>query len=150
MFFCVILAAKRKDWFEYSLLLRKMFSNDVWHENTLMKIKKYNTVLGASARIFFHTYKFIVKTVSVTTHIDICIFCCSFGASWIYPMINWNKPGPTIGVVIGSAVGLIVLHVILVGITVTRKKLTQRFERKHTHGNTHTRTHPHAHTDTNS
>lgn len=115
-----------------------------------MKIKKYNTVLGASARIFFHTYKFIVKTISVTTHIDICIFCCSFGASWIYPMINWNKPGPTIGVVIGSAVGLIVLHVILVGITVTRKKLTQRFERKHTHGNTHTRTHPHAHTDTDS
>ncbi|CAB3256387.1 unnamed protein product [Arctia plantaginis] len=50
-----------------------------------------------------------------------------FGESWIYPMINWSNPGPTIGVVMGSAVGLIILHAILVGITVTRKKLTLRF-----------------------
>ncbi|XP_075975305.1 protein rolling stone-like [Anticarsia gemmatalis] len=50
-----------------------------------------------------------------------------FGTSWIYPMLDWDKPGPTMLVVVGSALGLIIMHCILVGITAGRDRLTRRF-----------------------
>ncbi|KAJ8735752.1 hypothetical protein PYW07_007372 [Mythimna separata] len=50
-----------------------------------------------------------------------------FGMVWIYPMLDWSKPGPTILLSFGSAVMIIVIHFIVVGMTLAREALTKRF-----------------------
>lgn len=50
-----------------------------------------------------------------------------FGTSYVYPMLDWDEPGQTIGLVFASAFGFIILHVVIAAICVGRDKLTQRY-----------------------
>ncbi|KAJ8736157.1 hypothetical protein PYW08_006813 [Mythimna loreyi] len=50
-----------------------------------------------------------------------------FNTHWIYPMLDWEKPGPTILLSVGSAFSMIVLHCIVVAMTLCRDALTRRF-----------------------
>ncbi|CAB3241030.1 unnamed protein product [Arctia plantaginis] len=48
-----------------------------------------------------------------------------FGTSYIYPMLNWDEPGITVVVVLGSALGLIIMQILVVIITLARDRLTR-------------------------
>lgn len=49
-----------------------------------------------------------------------------FGTAWIYPMLDWSNPGPTILLSVGSALLIVVIHFIVVGMTLGRDALTKR------------------------
>ncbi|XP_049877592.1 protein rolling stone-like [Pectinophora gossypiella] len=45
------------------------------------------------------------------------------GNRYVYPVINWSNPGPTMLVVILTALGLLVLHAVTIGLSLTRDAL---------------------------
>ncbi|CAG9796421.1 unnamed protein product [Diatraea saccharalis] len=52
-----------------------------------------------------------------------------FGDRWIYPMIDWSNPGPTVGIVFASAAGLIIMHFLVVLISVFRDWISKKYVR---------------------
>ncbi|XP_061709166.1 protein rolling stone-like [Cydia pomonella] len=48
----------------------------------------------------------------------------------IYPMLDWSKPGPTVVVVVGVAIGLITLHGLVLLISLCRNHFSQRFRKE--------------------
>ncbi|XP_026759301.2 uncharacterized protein LOC113518525 [Galleria mellonella] len=52
-----------------------------------------------------------------------------WGGHYIYPQLDWSKPGSTVGVVFGSAFTLIILHLIVVLLSVCRDWFSKRFIR---------------------
>ncbi|XP_059051210.1 protein rolling stone-like [Achroia grisella] len=52
-----------------------------------------------------------------------------FGGHFIYPPLDWAKPGPTTGVVFGCAFVLIVLHLCVVVISLCRDWFSKRYIR---------------------
>ncbi|XP_045769625.1 protein rolling stone-like [Maniola jurtina] len=52
-----------------------------------------------------------------------------FGEPWIYPVVNWTKPGPTILLVFVTGVMLIALHFVTVGLAAARDALANRIMR---------------------
>ncbi|KAG6450464.1 hypothetical protein O3G_MSEX006643 [Manduca sexta] len=50
-----------------------------------------------------------------------------FGAVYIYPMLDWSSPGIAMITVVGSAIFLILGHVLIVLIALGRDKLSNRF-----------------------
>lgn len=49
------------------------------------------------------------------------------GNPWIYPVVNWANPGPTVGVVALTGLLLVILHSITVAFSVGRDKLSKKF-----------------------
>ncbi|PZC75543.1 hypothetical protein B5X24_HaOG205970 [Helicoverpa armigera] len=50
-----------------------------------------------------------------------------FGTNWIYPMLDWSKPGETVLMVVGTAILIIVIHLIVTAMTVGRDALTKKY-----------------------
>uniref|UniRef100_A0A2A4JVE8 Protein rolling stone n=1 Tax=Heliothis virescens TaxID=7102 RepID=A0A2A4JVE8_HELVI len=50
-----------------------------------------------------------------------------FGTNWIYPMLDWSKPGETVLMVLGTAILIILIHMIVAAMTVSRDALTKRY-----------------------
>ncbi|CAH0695397.1 unnamed protein product [Spodoptera exigua] len=48
-----------------------------------------------------------------------------FGGVWIYPMLDWSEPGPTILLVVISALLMIVVHFVVVSMTLIRDAVTK-------------------------
>ncbi|XP_047985637.1 protein rolling stone-like [Leguminivora glycinivorella] len=51
------------------------------------------------------------------------------GNVWVYPMLDWSNPGPTVLVVVGVAIGLIILHCVVVLIALCRNHFSRRFRK---------------------
>lgn len=43
-----------------------------------------------------------------------------FGEPWVYPVVNWDKPGPATAVVIITGLLLIFLHFVTIGLAAIR------------------------------
>ncbi|XP_063375484.1 protein rolling stone-like [Cydia amplana] len=54
----------------------------------------------------------------------------SSGNPWIYPMLDWSNPGPTVAVVVGVAIGLIILHGLVTLLSLCRNHFSQRFRKE--------------------
>ncbi|KAL4716886.1 hypothetical protein ACJJTC_012697 [Scirpophaga incertulas] len=52
-----------------------------------------------------------------------------FGEKWIYPMIDWSKPGPTMIMVVISAIAIIIMHVLVVLLSLLRDFVSKKYVR---------------------
>ncbi|XP_072941964.1 protein rolling stone-like isoform X2 [Epargyreus clarus] len=57
-----------------------------------------------------------------------------FGEHTIYPMIDWEYPGQTIGIVLLSALGIVILHGLMVGLSAARDALGKRCRKETSYG----------------
>ncbi|CAH0405235.1 unnamed protein product [Chilo suppressalis] len=51
------------------------------------------------------------------------------GERWIYPMIDWSDPGPTVGIIFVCAAGLIIMHSLVALLTVCRDYISKKYVR---------------------
>nr|XP_004930272.1 protein rolling stone-like [Bombyx mori] len=50
-----------------------------------------------------------------------------FGEPYVYPMLDWSNPGVAAITTVGSAIFIIIVHIIIVLLSVARDSLTRRF-----------------------
>ncbi|CAG4977818.1 unnamed protein product [Parnassius apollo] len=70
--------------------------------------------------IFGLTYGFFSAIYYLAGGLD------KFGNAFIYPVINWGKPGPTLGMVAVTALLLVALHLATVGLAAIRDGIASR------------------------
>lgn len=72
------------------------------------------------------THIFYYPSDSVFLIFNMSLVFSRAGDRWIYPVIDWSKPGPTIGIVALVALILVVLHLITVGLAAARDRIAFR------------------------